>query len=575
MIAMDNERTYRLVRVALAETRRAERAANVDDLEHALIALDGIDQYGNTAHEQLRDEIKARFATGIRRASRDEYGNAGYEVYTNRDIEVAIDQGYAETFLTHDYRRIVEALAALFIAPDMRFDFVVQGEADDVVADDVGQLIANWREVGGALQALLRADRISVGLGSAAVYVRWHEGGPRYQAVPPQSVCAVFGDRVESDGMMRVVDTCDIDDASAVILRLPDYRQDLYSQAEPRYLAYVGRATDAPLGRLVIWAQRYIGDGPEVPRIGSSSIIEEYTIAGEPANPLTWAQESLGAEVVTTEYPVIILRGRDIGQDGGLLPTSGLGLWRDVTEMDIAHSRVLSAAVEGARGLFVLESPISGGAPLPTSLTGAVAAHEGANISKIGHEAASAAEAAMRVLTELRACAANAHCVPAYQVVDTGTKAPQSGYALDVQNAPLLAARQERIALNRGAVTRLFDIERGLAAAHMDGPPPIAADVRQRWTPGTVARPIDPIEKIDTLVRARDAGAIDQIDVVREWHDLSTDAEAIAIMARMAARVGTPGAQQKQATTAASGGLRGLAAPPPRQPRNKSTDKEE
>jgi hypothetical protein len=558
----DRERAYRLVRVALAQSLQEEAAANAEDLDKALTSLDGIDAAGNTDHSQLSDEVKNRFAVSI-----DKDADGGYEAYVNKATAAAIDQGYAELVSTRTFRKIVTATASLGTAPDMAFGFTLEGEDEPVAVEGeerpqttgeaVGELMNDYRETGRFRQALIRADRLSVALGSSALYVRWREGGPVYQAVPPQSVVASFADKVESNGELRATDTTDIDDATAVAIRLPDYKADSTAAPRVRYLVYCGRSEEYPRGRCLVYTVGHSGRWLPLPAVGSEDVLEEYTVGEEIANPLTLAQDEYGPDAVPTEYPISIFLGQDASADLGMLPTSGLALWRDTMEFDIGYSRVFSSAIEGARGLFVVTDTT--GAPLPRSLTGAVAGRDGMKIEKVGHVAAHAAKNAVGVLESVQALVSNAYSVPAYQMFYTATTAPSSGYALDVQNLPKEERRLERIALNRGAVERVFAIERGLHYAHSDQPNAIPVGVQQHWNPGTIHKPVDKKAQIENLNAALTAKYIDYVSAVQQYHGFATEAEAIDYVEKMNERPPELAGPKK-----AEGGLRGLAAPPPR-----------
>jgi hypothetical protein len=571
----DRERTYRLVRVALAESLADEFAANAEDLDSALTSLDGIDANGNTDHDQLRSEIKARFATSIdRKVNAD--GKVTFEEYVNEASEAAIDQGYAETVLTRTYPKIVGATATLGTAPDMSFDYTLEGEEEpeptpdgereQTVGEQVGELVGGYRDAGRFKQALIRADRLSVGLGSSAMYIRWHEGGPKYQAVPPQSIYARYGEKIVSDDGERSTDNTDIDDATCVGVRLPDYRADSTSQPKIRFLTYCGRSDEYPKGRCVVYTVNSLDQWADVPPENNGRVLEEYRLpnTNEIANPLTLAQDEHKTQ---TEYPVAIFLGQDASADLGLFPTSGLALWRDTTEFDIAYSRVLSAAVEGARGLMVVKN--DDGAPLPRSMTGAVAGRDGLEVSKVGHEAAGASKSALEVLEAVSNRISNAYFVPAYQMTHDGTKAPQSGYSLDVQNMPLEQRRRERIELNEHALERVFWIERGLHLAH-GGQGDIPEGVTQQWNPGNIAKPVDRAEQIANLGAATDKKYIDYVRAVREYNGFSTDAQAIDWIEEMGERPPElSGPSTPQAT-----GLRAINAPPPRPPRGQQPQPE-
>jgi len=90
-------------------------------------------------------------------------------------------------------------------------------------------------------------------------------------------------------------------------------------------------------------------------------------------------------------------------------------------------------------------------------------------------------ESALAVIKSAMSDTATAFGVPAYKLGLTADSAVQSGVALAIMNAPLMADRSRRIELNRSNMARIFAIECALAS--MENGAPVGKGVVETWIP--------------------------------------------------------------------------------------------
>lgn len=503
---------------------------NPDEMNDAADYMEGLD--GKDV-DLLKEFLKGRYAVGIRRIEdeTDSSGpilstggraSSGYEDYTKGAVSYAIENIY-NVCLTHVYKRIASTLGCLFSQPHA-FEYVAEGlGGDQMIVPEVQEAIEDYREYGRAQRQFIRADRLSVACGAAALRIGWRVDCLFYEAIRPSHIWAAFGDRVESDGQTRATITHDIEDASLVVLKLAS------GNGRDKFIAYVGRCEAFPAGRMVTyWAKEW----RNIPYVNSGSvdIIEEYTVDEQPANPLTWLQNQR-PDICRYEYPISIFLGCDAGVDV-LLPNTGMSLYRLCREIDAFQTRVMFDSLISSHGTYILKN--ERGAPAPASLYGAVMLRPGQELSIIGQDA-SQPQTANTVLNELQRALAEAYGIPGHLVVSDETGAPESGYALAIRYKPLIDARRERVQLNEDAILKIYDIERGLIAAHTGQYDAIGANVEQRFVMDDLDLPKNPVEEMAELQARKDLGVIDIVGIVMEVEDMN-EADAIEYLKQIKER---------------------------------------
>ena len=285
-----------------------------------------------------------------------------------------------------------------------------------------------------------------------------------------------------------------------------------------------------PMGRCVMYTSSSPDDIPEVGNEGA----HDHYVGEEVANPLTAVRQSLSEEEARNipEYPLAVFVGSDAGVDESLLPTTGLSLFRDAIEIDMAWSRLALTSLKSARGVTHLSD--EHGSPLPGNPDeGIVVTRRGQDLNVTGVAAVNSKDAS-EVIHKIQGSIAEAWNVPAHEVV-AGTSAPESGVALFLRNQPRIKFRSERERLNSQSVDRVFQIERALLYAE-DGEEVIPWSVSQNWTSGEYQIPVTDKERIEGLKLALDSGLIDRAEFVRQYHRLPTVEEAIELIQNMAER---------------------------------------
>ena len=474
-----------------------------------------LDYYDGAAHPLLKDFIKKRFGIGIKK-TKDSKGEE-YTTYTFGEVEVAVDNGQYETVTTQALRRIVNELATLFNQPTQVFKYFVEGKTDSKDGENIEALLGKHRAKGGFKPTLIRADRLSNLLQVSGVQLTWRRG-LRYSAFAPQCIHLGFGDTIK-DGVDVPVDCANIEDATVVAFRLEESAGDA-----DVFFAYIGRSEDYPVGRAIKYTARYWS---EIPDVGEEGIIHEHVLDDAPANPLTWAQNKMGAEKVPYEYPVVLFIGDDYGV-GRLLPGTdqGLDLYKNCLEFDVAVSRLLKYSLASAQGIKVIESPNGGSVPL--TLEGVVVVEGGQKLSLHGI-AASNAQAAMGVVVQIARAIAEGWGVPGHLVVADDATDTQSGVAIGLKYRPLIDRRKERQELNRDAVERLFRLELSMIAAHEGGKSwEIPEGIQQSWNAGQIDVPQNPTERLSQFEKEIEMGMTDLFEAIKQYYNLPSVDAAIA-----------------------------------------------
>ncbi len=531
MLKYATDRSNDLIRRALHEHTYSKQ-----ELENSIIddAVAYFDRTGD--HAALKEALTNRFAVGITKTtSLEDAGSdteTGYETYSKNAKEVQIEQGLIEAVTSGIGAKIATALANLFTAENQNWTFVKETKSGEKeTAEDAEEIIKEHRKVGEFSTTMVNTDYLSCSINGAYAYVSWKGGHLQYHVVNPSCLYTIYHEAITDDGKLRAVDYGQIEDATAVVLRLsgsitaaPDKQQ---------YLAIFGRSEQYPYGRHVTYRASRWDAIPDPNTEGVEYVIPEgFKGAGEIANPLSW-QAAQDTSVMVPEYPIIAIDGGLAKTSGGLLNLT-TSLFDNCIEIDMGYSRLLKDSLNAARGKDVVTNKL--GAPLPRSLEGVISLLEGQELEVMGLPAAYAKDAMTVLESEVKSIGSG-YSVPDYMLVsDPAGLAAASGVALYLRTKGLIDFRGYRIQANSPQVSRLFLIERGLITVYAPGQGKALEGVEQVWDPGTYTIPEDKAEKTARLDAAVKAGFIDHVLAVKEFHNLSTAAEAKALIEEMEGR---------------------------------------
>lgn len=525
-----------IIREDTDELRREVISEGDDVLDAALNYFDRI-----AVTETIQAKLAARFAVRIEETITDE--GAVTKAVKKGNIKEAIDAGLYETIATGFLDRVVRSTATIHTEGE-RWDWVV-GEGDDAVPqEDVTELIAAIREKGNAHRAQVRADRLSVLLGSSVIHQRWMATGINYEPIPVQNVYIGHGGFVTEGGMRRPADNMSIDDALVVALALGNSDVVTSQQVEGvtletgdkvidsggamSWLAYRGASDKYPRGRCV----QYVAHTWHAIPDSGAGVLDwtydqgwmEFAPKDKIANPLTYAQQALKDYSLPT-YPVAIYIGGDARYYREIMPRSGAELYLQGLEFDVAASQIMLAGLTQARGIFELHN--EGGEPitLETWDRGLIETKRGQNIG-VHSVPGINAQYAQLIQADQMKTAAEARGVPGWMVVSDKASQFNSGYQVDVMTEPLRQLRAERAKLNTTAVSRGYHVERGLLAAHTGILIPV--EVHQLWDAGTYDMPTNDIEETQVVKADLEMQVIDYVEAVRTRRNLETRDEAKA-----------------------------------------------
>ena len=529
----DMARNRKLIRGPLRELKEAADLDTADQVNNAIKFFDREDDT-----EQVLTGMKTRFAVGIDKEKNIDGSTDGdYEVYTRKPVEAQIDAGIHEALTTGIGPQIANSLT-ITTQPNQVWDYFISGEEDETgkpkKAEDAEKLISTMRLKGGFDLALECTDYISVVVESAAIHPYWAGRTLNYDCVAPSDIYTIYGDTITDDGIERAPSYTDIEDSSAVIIRLAT-RKGSYDGApeDNLYLCYMGASEDQPDGRCCTYKQNKYWP---VPAVGASNITSEYrhTEGGDICNPLTYVMnhgkgktEGFGQ----VEYPIAIFRGGVRRKVTDLFPIS-TSLYNSCVELELAYSRILKSALENARGKDVFEFDSGANLTLPRSLD-ILTLKEGQHYTQVTPPSP---QAGLDATVKIVKAVAGGFSVPGYQLLGQAMATPESGIALAIQTQPLLNFRDRRYRVNRTAIDRIFAIEKGILAEYHGDGAPIAANVEQSWLRGKWTPPRDIATETAAITAARDAELIDHIAAIKQYHSLATDAEAEALIEKYTER---------------------------------------
>ena len=501
------------VRQAVDEAKRVTLDAQNDTRRDALDYYDGRGS-GDLIREKYANRYGYRLETVI------DANGMKVKRYARGLAPSAIESGFYQIKESKTLQRVVRSVATMFTQADQKWEYVSLADDGTVEPDDeAAKVIAANRKAGGFNKELIRTDRVSVVLSSAAVRVRYHAGHLKYDGgLGPQSFHLVWPDYiVEDDGSKRAPDRRDIEDAERVIVELENSASASSGGLDSLYVAYFGRSEKYEHGRMVTYRSR---DPFVVPDVGTDGA-QDYVIGDTVANPLTALQDGLngvqdGFDLCPHEYPIVVMYGQDVPVDE-VFPESSFSLYDGSVEDDLQLSRLLFAVDRSAVGSIGVKNPE--GAALPEN------PGEGTFELKSGQEIdvtaipSSGSKDGVDVLRASQLQFATGYGVPGFEVVSDGNGAPESGAALYVRSQPKIDARTERVNENETVVHRLFEIERGLLAWFGSDQQQVGAQVDQRWSAGSWRPPRSEEERIAAATAKYSVDAIDYVGLVAEVHE--------------------------------------------------------
>lgn len=477
------------------------------------LAVDYFNRISDLA--QVKSRIKQMYGTGIKAASFDD-SNDSVETYAKVGFTTQMDAGMLESLNIGFGNKVVNALATLFIEEDQVNVLVNESVKNPARAT---KLLESQRNIGGYETAIVRADRLSIQVGSAALLLSFADENVTYQHISPGSIRAIYHNTIEgSNGVERPTDQRDIEDATYIIIKLSVTE----NPTRWNYLAIFGRSEIYPKGRYVNYES---GDNLDVPDVGTDGVID-YTIDGEPCNPLSHYAAANPTESFP-EYPIAVIYGSLTDSDTALPVT--LSLYNSCLEISCAASHTLNMSQE-ATIKVISRDETAAGKPLPPSLTGAVSLSSGQKIelltsdSKVGIDSYS-------VLKKIMTDTAASYNVPDYMMSTEETSlGADSGIALEIKTEPLLRFRKFREKENRASVEKIFDIEKILISLFCNDDSSAIGELMNctlRWSPGTIKMPENKKESAERVVELIEKGLYDTIAALRDVHSLPSDQAAI------------------------------------------------
>lgn len=513
-------RTNELIRGTL-------RDANFARIESENAAVDSAIQFFDrqTDHASVKAKLQSRFAVGIQKVGTTSTvdgttgdNETGYETYVKGNVGEAIDQGLYEVVTSGVGNKVITALANLFNQPTQSWTFL----SGDTAAEDAAELINRHRLAGGFDTTMVNSDSLSCAVNTSFVLVDWIGGHLKYRLVSPTAVNAIFHETIEDNGVERGVDYSELEDATAIVIRLADSID--VDPGKSQYLAIFGRSEVYPFGRWVTYRASRWDNIPEPDEDG----VDYRLPSGELANPLSWLAAQ-NPDMGVPEYPLIRLDG-GLSRVTNAFAETTLSLFQNMLEIDLAYSRILKDALIAARGTVIIKNP--SGDPLPRTAEGPIALSGDQDMTFDGQSAGEAVSA-LDVLQGLVVAVGGGYSVPDYQLVpDAQTLTASSGVALLIRTKPLIGFRDYRIQVNTLQVERLWAIEKGMIEVFTDDQS--LRDIEQVWDSGELEIPEDLTERTERLQKQQAAGYKSYLMALQEDNGLATIDEAKALAEQIA-----------------------------------------
>jgi hypothetical protein len=480
----------------------------------------------------VKDAIKTRYGVGIKKVEDGVESGTAIETYARSEFTEQVDAGMIPAMSSGFGQKVVNALATLFTERSQKYTLTHPTVEDTNPAEE---FLNMHRSFGGYNATMTGADKLSVQAGSSAVLVSWARDHLAYKKYSPADISFYFADYIEDNGDKRLVDTTDINDATAIKIRLSQHDATTWN-----YLLIMGRSTIWPLGRYVTYQANE--QGGEMPVVGDDGVFDWYPEgSNEPANPLSYYIEQNPDEKDLPEYPLAVLYGGTT-ESGDVMPVS-TSLYADSVEIDLGSSHLQSTSQSAATGTLVITRTETGrNKPLPTVLTGKLALDQGQSIEHISLDSNASVDG-ISVQKDLQVQVASGYGVPDYMAVsEDHMLEAASGISLQVKTKPLKQARKDRVELNQPFVRDIFAIEIMMldlfSEDNSSSEFTMLKECEQSWDAGELEIPENKKEKTERIVAAKTAGLIDEIEAIRQTMNFVTDEEAIAFYETMKERAG-------------------------------------
>ena len=426
-----------------------------------------IDYADGNQRTHVLNKYAQRFCERITKRNSGEVGSDADTYYSDPVLAAtaAVDSGKLEVVDIGTMTKIKRIVASL--SRDAEYIFTNEnGEPVDEFEADIQEA----REAGQYLLKLKRADELAVTCGASALLVQTLGARLSYQPIPSNQIYIAHAAEIKEGDDYRPADSLDLEEASVVVIQLG-----AASSSTWNFVAYYPRSDVYPKGRMVKYesAQWY-----EIPEAEAQGAVEHYDRADEIANPLTVLQDS-AQDWGIPEIPVVLWYGTADGIGSELIPTDD-NLFENDKEINLSECRLMTAAIKSATGVIVFSTELGGSPVMPDNLSeGLVALKPGQSLNVLNVPGANSA-ALDNVTERLTAYISEAYGVPSYKIsIGKNTQIP-SGVALVEMNKPEANYRRDRANTNAANVSRIFNIERGLAAIDNDDPS-FGAGIKQTW----------------------------------------------------------------------------------------------
>jgi hypothetical protein len=487
-------------------------------------------------NELLKESLDEAFGMSIVKIDTE---NGAVETYKRGGIgsfRDKLDTGEIDAINVGWGHKVVNAKATMFTEPGLKFALSHPEEGRDL--SEVEAAISRHRKTGGFAAENFAADKMSVFLGSCGMLVSYAKKSLRYKKFTSDIIRILWGTTVVENGIKRPVNRTDIEDASAVLLRMAQIDTNKYS-----YIGIIPANKTHTYGRYVTFIDGL--ECKEIPPVDDEKteavdyrlLPTEEGAAGMVCNPLSWFA-SLHPEMDVPEIPIAVILGGTTDADS-LFPVY-TSMYTSSLAFDKKASHILDIAETKAVGTTAIkDSELAQGKPLPRTVNGIVHLEFGREIEDVAYDA-SAAQTADAILRTKMIDTAGGYSVPDFFVVtEDYTLDASSGIALEVKARPLQEDRKNRSELVAPYVRRLFEIERAYIAFKDEEDPSVIEtllECSQEWEAGALKLPENKKEKTERVNAKLNAGTIDIIAAIREENDLPSDADAIALYEKMKER---------------------------------------
>jgi len=476
-------------------------------------------------HSQIREEIKTVYGQGIKQQT-DPEANKTTEMYVKTGFTEQVDAGTVQAITVGFAPKVTNALATMFTEKGQKFTLVTDVEKDLKEAE---KELFKQRKNGGFTRYLTDADKKSIRNGSCAVLVEYARDNLTYEVYTRDKIQPYYAQYVMEDGQPRAADTTKLEDASVIIIK-----NSQVDVGKWNYLAIFGRSDIYPDGRYVQFQST--DNTTEVPQPYTDGAIEAE-IDGVMCNPLSkYANHNPDERI--PEYPIAVIYGGTTDGDEAM-PIS-TSLYEDSLTFDVECSHILGTSSDAARGTNVFKRTEEGtGKSLPRQVTANMALEAGIDFEHVSHDP-QASKLGLENIKDLMVELASGYSVPDYMVTseDHAIEAA-SGISLQVKTRPLKKERESRIELNSPSVNKIYQIESAFIFLFSDADDSVKkllVEAEQLWDAGELKLPENKKEVAERIVILKKEGVFDEIAAIREWHQFSSDAEAIAMYEKMKAR---------------------------------------